>query len=121
MVRPGCPYDGPRVSYADFTAVRIEQLNYRLRPIADLDDPCGERRLRARKGRVLHDARMPAVVREPKTFNNLSGFERGLWQRRLRRNGYVPKTSVFGRVGLRTYGLQRHIFLNETAAQPFGT
>ncbi|MFX0543906.1 hypothetical protein ACEWPM_019765, partial [Roseovarius sp. S4756] len=45
---------------------------------------------------MLHDALMSAIVREPKTFNNRSGSERGLWQREARRDGCVPKTSVCG-------------------------
>ena len=33
----------------------------------------------------------------PKTFNNLFGFERGLWQRQSGWCWHVPKTSVFGK------------------------
>jgi len=45
---------------------------------------------------MLHDARMSAIVREPKTFNNRSGSEWSSWQRKSRRDGFVPKTSDIG-------------------------
>jgi hypothetical protein len=32
----------------------------------------------------------------PKTFNNWSGFERGLWQRQSQQGATVPITRVFG-------------------------
>jgi hypothetical protein len=34
---------------------------------------------------MLRDAWMSVVTKEPKTFNNLLGFERGLWQPKMKR------------------------------------
>ena len=44
--------------------------------------------------KICASQRTSAVTKRPKTFNNLAGFERGLWQSRLRRGGYIPKLSV---------------------------
>lgn len=40
---------------------------------------------------MLHDPRMSAIARLPKTVKNRSAFERGLWQRKFVRDGSVPK------------------------------
>jgi hypothetical protein len=38
---------------------------------------------------------MITVLTLPKIFNNLLGFERGLWQRQSGCFGHVPKRSVY--------------------------
>ena len=44
---------------------------------------------------MLHDAQMSAIVREPKSFNDGSGSELGLWQRKSGRDGFVPENEDF--------------------------
>jgi hypothetical protein len=43
---------------------------------------------------MLHDARMSAIMRELKPFNNFMGFERGLWQDHTKYFVGLPKTRV---------------------------
>jgi hypothetical protein len=38
---------------------------------------------------------MSVITREPKTFNNCLGFERGLWQHQMTYFAGVPKMRVF--------------------------
>ena len=47
-------------------------------------------------GTMLQGARMFAILREPKTFNNCLGSERGFWQRQTRWSMAVPKRRFFG-------------------------
>ncbi|MFT6298069.1 MAG: hypothetical protein ACJAWC_001423 [Yoonia sp.] len=44
---------------------------------------------------MLRGTRMSAITREPQTFNNRLGFERGLWQHQLWWFAYVPKNEGF--------------------------
>ena len=53
---------------------------------------------RSPNGPMLRDVRMCAITREPKTFNNCLGFERGLWQHQTRCFAAVPKRRVFGAI-----------------------
>lgn len=45
---------------------------------------------------MLRVARMSEITREPKTFNNRLGFERGFLQHRTGCFARVPKASGFG-------------------------
>lgn len=45
---------------------------------------------------MLHDARMSAIfTREPKTFNNILGFERDFWDRKTGPLARGPKKEGF--------------------------